>query len=77
MPFPTSTGVLLPDDFKTIHHVYSKIADESWFTQCPERREHFALTVMDTYRRGITEEAELSAHCRDIAVQRFGNATAQ
>ena len=77
MSFPIAAGVLLPDDFKTIQRVFSEITDEPWFTACPDRREQFALTVIDAYRLGITDSDELAAHCREIAFQRFGNAAIQ
>jgi hypothetical protein len=74
MSFPATTGILLPADVNIVHRIYSQIAAEPWFTSDPDRREQFALFVLDAYRRGYTQPSVLSSHCRDIALREFGNA---
>lgn len=76
MSFPAETGVLTPADFKIIHNVYRKVSAERWFARSADRQEQFALTVIDAYRQGRTDPEELLDYCRDVAMQRFGEATA-
>jgi hypothetical protein len=73
MSFPASTGILLPADVKIVHRIYSEIASEPWFTSDPDRRAHFALFVLDAYRRGNMEPSVLAGHCGDVALREFGN----
>lgn len=44
MPFPATAAVTLPEDFAVVHHVFTSIASEPWFTSCQERREQLALS---------------------------------
>jgi hypothetical protein len=75
MPFPTSTGILLPADFNIIHRIYTDIASEAWFTTSDERREQFAITVIDVYRQGVQDPAVLAERCRNLAREHYGNAS--
>lgn len=74
MSFPSGSGIIAPDDFAVVHRVFSDIVAESWFTMSMERRELFALTVIDAYRQGHTDPIRLSDHCRAVALCEFGNA---
>lgn len=74
MSFPSSTGILVPADFDIIHRTYSDITSEDWFTPSQERREQFAITVIDAYRQGFQDPAVLAEHCRSLARERYGNA---
>jgi len=73
MPFPATSGILLPSDFATIHRVFSSIVAEPWFTPSDERRNQFAAEVVDAYRQGIVEFNTLSDHCWTIAWNYYGN----
>ena len=73
MPFPSTTGILLPEDFEIIHRVFSDIAVEPWFTQSNERRDHFAAEIVDAYRQGMADPRVLADHCWAIARQHYGN----
>ena len=74
MPFPSSAGILVPTDFDIIHSIFSDIASEEWFTSSRERREQFAINVIDAYRQGLQDPAALAEHCRSLARERYGNA---
>lgn len=74
MTFPSSTGILLPGDFNVVRRIYSEIASEEWFTTSPERREQFAITVIDAYRQGLHDPDELAERCRTVAREQYGNA---
>jgi hypothetical protein len=76
MPFPATSGILMPADVHLIHSTYSEISAEPWFTADPERREQFAMLVIDAYREGRTDPEDLIEYFRNIALQRFGNAAA-
>ena len=73
MTFPTSTGIMLPEDLDLVHQVYSRIAAEPWFTHSNERREQFALSVIHEYRQGNTDPHLLGRRCLEIAQRGFGN----
>lgn len=74
MSFPATSGILMPADVALVHHVYSEISAEPWFTSDVDKREQFALFVIDAFRRGYINPSELLNHCRDIAHREFGNA---
>lgn len=74
MTFPSSTGILMPPDFDVVHKVFSEIASEDWFTTSQERREQFAVTVIDTYRQGLQDPEALAERCRAVARAQYGNA---
>ena len=74
MSFPSASGILMPDDFDIVHRVFSDIVAEPWFTISSERREQFALSVIDAYRQGHTDPIRLADHCRQVAQREFGNA---
>lgn len=74
MSFPSGSGIIMPDDFDVVRRVFSDIAAEPWFTLSIERRELFALSVIDAYRQGHTDPIRLADHCRAVAQREFGNA---
>lgn len=73
MSFPNSTGILTPKEVEIVRSVFKEITSEDWFTDSPERKEQFAVTVIDVYREGIVDPAVLAEKCRAIAQRRFGS----
>jgi len=63
----------MPEDFKIIHTVFTDIVAEPWFTRSEDRRQQFAVEIVDAYRQGIVDPLTLTAHCWHIAHQRYGN----
>ena len=63
----------MPEDFKIIHHVFTAIVAEPWFTRSQSRREQFAAEIVDTYRQGVTHREVLQQHCWNIAHQHYGD----
>jgi hypothetical protein len=78
MPFPATTGVILPEDFDhVVYGVFTAILREPWFTSCPGRREQFALFVLDSFRQGCWDAATLHQRCLKEAESRFGDGGVQ
>jgi len=73
MSFPVGTGILTPTEFSVVHRIFHDISSEGWFTVSADRREQFALVVMDAYRKGIESPEALARHCRQVALTCFGN----
>lgn len=73
MSFFAAAGVVTPDEFEMVQNVYSDIASQDWFTRSDERREQFAVLVLDLFRQGVIEREALLAQCRSIAEESFGN----
>ena len=73
MPFSAVEGVITSEEFEIVRIIYSEIASMPWFTASVERREQFALIVLDTFRQGCTAPDELKETCLAIARQSFGN----
>lgn len=73
MTFPTGTGILMPEQFDIVHQVFADISSEDWFTRSEERREQFAIFILDLYRSGVCDPHILSLRCRSYALVRFGN----
>lgn len=73
MSFPIGSGILTPIEFDVVHRVFSEISSQQWFTVSCDRREQFAVLVMDSYRKGIMDPDTLEEYCRNIAFTKFGN----
>lgn len=73
MSFPIGSGILTPTEFDVVRRIFSEISSEQWFTTSGDRREQFALLVIDAYRNGLVEPEVLSRHCRAVAFMDFGN----
>lgn len=73
MSFPFVSGILTPPEFEAVQAVYTAIAAEPWFTVSGDKREQFALVVLDAYRMGIVSREMLASYCRDVALVEFGN----
>lgn len=73
MSFPSSAGILTPTEFEVVNRVYRQISTQDWFTRSEDKREQFAIYVIDAYRRGMVQPEVLAGHCRQEAMISFGN----
>ncbi len=67
----SSTGAFTPDDISCIRNVFEEIVAQPWFSRSPERRQDFALYVINAYRRGLDRPDKLHAFCLEAAMECF------
>lgn len=66
-----STGAFTPDDIVCIRNVFDEITAQPWFSRSPQRRQDFALCVINAYRRGLDCPDRLRTFCFEAAMESY------
>jgi len=64
-------AVIGPREFAILVKVYNLVLAEPWFSTDEIQRSRFRRYIIKAFRAGITETAELTAHCREVARHHF------
>jgi len=59
-----------PDELQLVQNVFDQIANQPWFSRKIADREHFALYILQMYRRGLVVPEKLQAVCT-LAAQKY------
>lgn len=62
---------MIPSQFAIVQLVFDEIVHAPWFRNTEETREDCSVMVMQQYRRGHSEQADLRRECLAIARQRY------
>lgn len=63
--------VIGPTEFAVLVKVYNEALAEPWFATDESQRHQFRRYIIAKFREGMTDTAELMAHCLEVARLRF------
>lgn len=60
-----------PAEFAMLVKIYSSVLAEPWFTTDEAKRNRFRRYIIEATRAGVSDAAELTEHCREMARHHF------